>query len=226
MSKRKKVFYWICGICVLIGSFYLNFLQTQQISNMKMGLENLKAINQIEKNETIFKIDDIFRETTILSAFIQAINPKCDKQIAAYIASAIINKSQKRRIFYGLLIGIIGAESAFNPYECSTYGARGLMQVANRVHKKFDAYKLHDVDYNIDAGIDIYMEILQRKNGDHIATLLEYVYNSNDYVMKVHRIIGFYFTFRDAYLNYGKVEATLMLSKNLNDVIYVKRKNK
>lgn len=222
MSNFRKCLYYVMGAVIICGSFYLNYDIYQNNQKLKSIILEMKMAN----DEVVYKIGGIDQEIVILSNFIQTVNPKCDKNIAEHIAKSIIRVSEEKDFFYGMVVGIIGAESAFNPFEVSSYGARGLMQVANVVHKKYDAYKLHDIEYNVRAGIEIYQEILNRKNNDHIATLLEYVHNSNEYVIKVHKIIGFYFTFRDVYISSGKDNARSMLSKYLNGLIYVKGKKK
>lgn len=85
-----------------------------------------------------------------------------------------------------LVRAVIAQESKFNPIATSSKGATGLMQVMPRVAKDLgvDPKKLTDPQTNIEAGVKLLQQLLQRYNGDVIKALA--AYNSNPTAVDKH----------------------------------------
>lgn len=82
---------------------------------------------------------------------------------AQKIERAIYVLSVKHEIDPNLVFKIISVESNFKAQAKSTHGAKGLMQIIPRYHKaKINKRNIYDIYTNIDVGIQIYKEYLEK----------------------------------------------------------------
>ena len=114
-----------------------------------------------------------------------------------------------------LIVGMIQVESSFNPMAVSSKHARGLMQVMPEWIKKLDnisdANDLHDIDKNIDAGIQVLLIHIEEADGSLSKGLYHYVGKSKSYVDNVYQAMGQFIAFRstidDEKINGGEKES-------------------
>ncbi|HHV79336.1 MAG TPA: lytic transglycosylase domain-containing protein [Firmicutes bacterium] len=94
----------------------------------------------------------------------------------------IENTVQKLQLDWYLVVALIRVESKFKPTAVSEVGACGLMQlmpetakeVASRNGLDFSHQMLFDPSYNIVVGCTYLKELMQRYQGDEMATLAAY----------------------------------------------------
>lgn len=105
--------------------------------------------NKISEMEKYIYVDDHF-----VANFIKSRNPQVPRIIADSISEEVVKNSVKSRVPASVIIGVIAAESDFNPMLISKAGARGLMQLMPKWH--MDGCKsvndLHEIDINIMKG--------------------------------------------------------------------------
>jgi soluble lytic murein transglycosylase-like protein len=73
-----------------------------------------------------------------------------------------------------LVIGVIKAESNFNPKAISSVGAKGLMQLMPSVCQDTGVSNPFDIDQNIKGGVKLLKANLERYNGDAAMALMAY----------------------------------------------------
>lgn len=127
------------------------------------------------------------REVVEISEFIQGRNDRLGSELADIIALHAFGHAKQKGLPVSLILGIIERESRFNPFEISSAGAKGLMQVMI-----IDADKAHGVEYNIDKGTDVLLDKLRITGGDLNAALVLYSGGANGYVEGVLANVGRY----------------------------------
>jgi len=101
----------------------------------------------------------------LISARIQALQPKLDPTLRTKIANAILDNSKKYKLSPSLILHLICRESGFNPLAKSSKDAIGLMQVRYKVHVKDmpELAKIKEEEfYHIDNNIKIGCQILRK----------------------------------------------------------------
>lgn len=127
------------------------------------------------------------REVVEISEFIQGRNKCLGPELAEIIALHAFRHAKQKGLPVGLVLGIMERESRFNPFEISSAGAKGLMQVMI-----IDADKAHGVESNISAGTDVLLDKLRITGGDLNAALVLYSGNAEGYVEGVLANVGRY----------------------------------
>jgi len=127
------------------------------------------------------------KEVVEISEFIQGRNKCLGPELAEVISLHAFEHARKKGLPVGLVIGIVEKESKFNPFEISSEGAKGLMQVMI-----INADKAHGVEYNIDKGTDVLVDKLRITGGDLNAALVLYSGGAGGYVEGVLANVGRY----------------------------------
>jgi hypothetical protein len=174
------------------------------ISEQNKELEsNLKRVAEVADSyksrlEGIKDKDDLLKRDIFV--YIDTKYVEIPKTVAHDIADNIIRLSKKYDISPELIVGIIQVESSFNPMAVSSKKARGLMQVMPEWVKKIDGVNkitdLHDIDININTGIQVLLIHIDEAGGSLSKGLYHYVGKSSAYVDKVYKAIGQFVAFR------------------------------
>jgi soluble lytic murein transglycosylase-like protein len=137
------------------------------------------------KNEAI-------SESKIISNYIKSKNTKLPIEVADIIAKQIILSSIKYNIDKSYIIGIIEAESTFNPMAYNivrdknkTVYVIGLMQVYKCDSVPIDRELLYDIAYNIDIGCQILCYKREIHNNNMKKAISSYSGNQRGYTNKV-----------------------------------------
>ena len=94
---------------------------------------------------------------------IQETNKSVTKTQASQIVDSVYLYSFQKGIHPHFVLGLIKAESSYNPKAKSSYGAKGLMQVVPRFHKdKLGSRNPYDIETNIEVGTTIIHQCLQK----------------------------------------------------------------
>ena len=80
------------------------------------------------------------------------------------ISQTVFYYASKSRVDPMLVLALMRQESGFNPTAVSSEGARGLMQVLPRAHRKeLKGKSATNIDTNVELGIQIYADCLKSK---------------------------------------------------------------
>lgn len=117
--------------------------------------------------------------------------PGLSEQVVDKIATNVNKLAKKHEISFSLIVGLIEAESSFNP-KARYKGNVGLMQISYSTWKKHFGIEhinhLYKIEYNIDLGLRILKRYLRKSNGDVKRALVRYNGGANKtYVQKVFR---------------------------------------
>jgi len=127
--------------------------------------------NEIAKLEYYPNKDDII-------IYIRKRHKNIPDKTAKAIAKNILLASEKYKIDFGLILGVIEVESGFNPSAKSSAGAIGLMQVMPSVWCKpfgIKDYKdFYGIATNIDCGTRVLKKYICRENGNVVSALKAY----------------------------------------------------
>lgn len=105
----------------------------------------------------------LMAERSPLIEHIQRVNKKVSKSQASQIVDSVYLYSFQKGIHPHFVLGLIKAESSYNPKAKSSYGAKGLMQVVPRFHKdKLGSRNPYDIETNIEVGTTIIHQCLQK----------------------------------------------------------------
>jgi soluble lytic murein transglycosylase-like protein len=137
-----------------------------------------------------------------MQRFIRHKNPNSPKSIALEIARNVEVKTYGSSLPFELILAMIDTESNFDPYAVSNKEAHGLMQIKvgefidNKKKIVIEKDKIHDIDYNIISGINVFNEHLTLSNGNVRQALTTYVGGDKEYSNKVLQTIGEWVLFR------------------------------
>jgi hypothetical protein len=216
-TKRKNPTYLMVLVIILIilggisGQLYYNNIMkknyeieiqklNETISKMEEQREKEIAVAESYKArlEGIKDKDDLLKRDIFV--YIDTKYIEIPKSVAHDIADNIISLSKKYNISPELIVGIIQVESSFNPMAVSSKKARGLMQVMPEWVKKIEGVNkitdLHDIDTNINTGIQVLLIHIEEAGGSLSKGLYHYVGKSSAYVDKVYKAIGQFVAFR------------------------------
>lgn len=186
------------------------FQANAKLSDLKSSIKSTtillekrtEDLNKIKKK--IFGIkdkDDLLKRD--IELYIKTTHPKVPNVVAKTIAINTVIISKKHKLAPELIVGIMKAESSFNPMIVgpkTKYGhARGLMQVMPEWVKKLglkSAYDLHNINVGIDAGSRVFLIHLKEEKGDIATALYKYVNRDKAYVGKVYAAMGKFVAFR------------------------------
>ncbi len=119
----------------------------------------------------------------------------------------IYRTTQRHDVDYALVMGVIHAESFFNPEATSVKGAAGLMQLMPATAHRYGVDDRYNPHQNVDAGVRYLRDLLTRYAGDVRHALAAYnagedavdryrgippYDETRDYVRKVLRYAEFY----------------------------------
>lgn len=105
----------------------------------------------------------LMAERSPLIEHIQETNKKVSKSQASQIVDSVYLYSLEKGIHPHFVLGMIKAESSYNPKAKSSYGAKGLMQVVPRFHQdKLSGRNPYDIETNIEVGTTIIHQCLQK----------------------------------------------------------------
>ena len=156
-----------------------------EMDSLAKRLEGIKNADDLLKRDIFLYIDKKFQ-----------IIPRT---VARDIAEQILIVSKKENVSAELVVGIIQVESGFNPMAISKKNGRGLMQVMPEWSKKFNLKKvsdLHDIDTNIQCGINVLKIHIEEGKGSISKGLYYYVGKSDSYAGKVYEAMGKFVAFR------------------------------
>lgn len=209
-EANKSTTHFMIAIIVLIvlagaaGQLYFNQKNIKKYENKisevneKYEKEALVAETYKKRLEGIKDKDDLLKRDIFI--YIDTKYIEIPKSVAHDIAENIIKLSKKYNISPELVVGMIQVESSFNPMAVSSKKARGLMQVMPEWVKKIDGVDkitdLHDIDINIDTGIQVLLIHIDEAGGSLSKGLYHYVGKSTAYVDKVYKAIGQFVAFR------------------------------
>jgi hypothetical protein len=185
----KNSIFILCFIWLIFG-FILgtkDYFVREIIIEVPVEVHVEKEIVQpviIEKIKPKYALNE---EMKIISQYIRECNPTIPKSVSDVIAFEVYNQSEQNNVKYELMLGIMKVESHFNPTSKNTSsGAAGLMQVlSGGPGILIDKEIIFNIDYNIEKGIEIYLEHLRLSRGDVNKALYGYVGGNNDYITKV-----------------------------------------
>lgn len=116
--------------------------------------------------------------TEFIAIFVKDRQPRVSTDVANLISKAVVKYSNEHDLPPGLLVGIIEAESRYDPMALSSARARGLMQIMFKVWGKalkIKGYKeLYEIDPNIKYGSRI-LKILLKQEGSLSKALSKYL---------------------------------------------------
>lgn len=154
-------------------------MQTQDSEFTKLSSKNL--FKDYEFQKIIGKKDIIYSRKVVfeMQSFAKYISNKYDvsEKITEEIVYSTYIEAHKGEISPILMLSIIGIESTFNPNAKSYVGATGLTQVMPNIHKakvKELGVDLHSIRGNIQVGIAILREYIDRDNGNIKKALQRY----------------------------------------------------
>ena len=196
--------------------------------------EHIEALeNQIELREEIIKAREITHENETdrlkeeydaclqkvqdpskrnrmdMQKYITTRYPEVPIELAELIAVKTDELSKKHNMDFSLIVGLMQVESAYNPFAVSSVKARGLLQVMHTVWgKKFKIKKasdLHDIELNIDTGIQVLKHYLDKNEGNVTKALQNYNGSTGtDFSNKVFIAVGKFTAFRNNTYHNGK----------------------
>jgi hypothetical protein len=172
----------------------------EQNKELQTNLSSVKDVTDSYRSrlEGIKDKDDLLKRDIFV--YVDTKYVEIPKSVAIDIAENIVNLSKKYNISPELIVGIIQVESSFNPMAVSSKKARGLMQVMPEWVKKIDGVNkitdLHDIDTNINTGVQVLLIHIEESNGSLSKGLYHYVGKSTSYVDNVYRAIGEFVAFR------------------------------
>lgn len=121
-------------------------------------------------------------------------NSRLPLELAELQSSLIHLHTEKTGVPLPLVVGMIEAETLFLPHETSKAGAKGLMQLyVGEV--EIDSNRVYDIAYNIETGIIILQEKLNKHNGNMAKALEAYSGGARGYVEKVYQNVGRFVTY-------------------------------
>jgi len=172
----------------------------------KINAVELTCKNEIQLSEKIIDItnsiadtphgnnseNEVIPESKVISEYIKSKNAKLPIEVADIIAKQIILSSNKYNLDKSYIIGIIEAESTFNPMAYNTVKEKnkivyviGLMQVYKCDNVTFDRELLYDIAYNIDIGCQILCYKREIHNNNMKKAISAYSGNQRGYTNKV-----------------------------------------
>lgn len=145
-------------------------------------------------------------QQALLTLYIKSKNRALPQDITAEIARQIVVQSSIAGVPYEIIAAIICVDSWFDPAAIGPCGEIGLMQIYTMecAGVKFDRDRLFYIDYNITAGICIFLEKLKQCNGNLVKAIERYNGSGPGaelYCNKVCRVILDIFRFRIAMNN-------------------------
>lgn len=148
---------------------------------------------KIPKNQNALTTE-LSTNALFLKIYLKTYYKKVPDEIEGIIIEAVDNLSHKHHIDFGLVVGIIGVESSFNPYATSKVGARGLMQVRYGVWKDHleipNIMELHNIHKGIEYGMLAFLQCRKEAKGNLVMALQRYSGTKGQvYVDKVNKEI-------------------------------------
>jgi len=140
-------------------------------------------------------------QQALLSLYIKSKNKSLPTDIRTLISQEIVLQSDLAGVPYEIIAAIICVDSWFDPAAIGPCGEIGLMQIYTMecAGVKFDKDRLFYIDYNITAGICIFLDKLKRCNGNLVKAIERYNGSGPGaelYCNKVCRVILDIFRFR------------------------------
>ena len=179
---QRKVNMWAVGSFVaLILMSFSAAVQSQQTKPVTQEIRTAKNVNP---------------ELQVLSSYIKTRNAKMSSAVADSISDSIIRESNKTNLPVELIVGIVEAESTFNP-KASSKGAKGLMQIKKGDKVKVDHGRASNISYNVGTGCKILIEKLKTTDGELHEALGKYSGGSKTYPNRVLTCIGRYAMHKD-----------------------------
>ncbi len=175
----------ILAVTILTGRTETKARRACEVESQKVTKERDEIL---AKYKTVVKLPtEQLRE--FITNFVKGRQPRSSTDVARLIAESIVKRSDEYDLPPGLLIGIIEAESRYDPMAFSSAKCRGLMQVNFKIWAKalnIPSYRdLYNIDPNIKYGSRI-LAILLKKEGSLSKALNKYLgANSAKYRSKV-----------------------------------------
>jgi len=145
------------------------------------------------------------RLTDFITYFIMKRQARSSTDMAKLIAETVVKYSNKYNLPSGVLIGIMDAESGYNPMAKSSAKCRGLMQINFKVWAealKIETWRdLYEIDLNVKYGSQI-LKILLKQEGTLSKALVKYLgADSKKYKSKVLNVLAEFELDKHQYLN-------------------------
>jgi len=223
---------FVCFIGLVAASFYIyshgnkladNLIQRDSTiveleaekTRLEIELDNVKR-----RVENIKTLDDLLGRD--IKLYIKTHYKKVPLSVAENIAKNVVKFGKQYNISPVLLVGIMQAESGFNPMITgpkTKYGnARGLMQVMPEWVKKLDlksVYDLYNINTNIESGCRVFNIHLGEAKGSIAEGLYLYVNKDKQYVVNVFTNMGKFAAFRST-VEVGKDDEVKAIPENGN----------
>ncbi len=178
----KSVYSWFAvsfavsaALVFLAISIYLSTVAQQHIETINRLKQEVSTWET--KCQSITKLPNE-NLTGFITTFIKDNQPKISTDVANLISKSVVKNSASYNLPPGLLIGIIDAESKYNPMARSKAKARGLMQIMFKVWGKALNIKnfkeLYEIDLNINYGSRI-LKVLLKQEGTLSKALSKYL---------------------------------------------------
>ena len=142
-------------------------------------------------------------EISIVAEYQTKRNSKLPEEIAKLQAELLVETAAKNKLPVSLIVAMAETESTFNPFEQSSVGAKGLMQVYQSARVEIDHKQAYNLTYNIQKGCEVLLEKLDNNNQNLPRALAAYSGNAKDYTDKVYLNVGRYEMFK-----YRQLEVT------------------
>jgi len=163
------------------------------------GLLMVQLLDEnVTNNSSVYKPKINYEEVKLIANYIKCKNIAIPVSTCRDIGSSVEKASRKYNVPIELIIGIMKQESCFNPTAISNARAKGLMQILNGgVEIPIDPSRAHDINYNINIGIQILLQKVEMANGEGLEKALEYYSgNAKNFSEKIYCNMGDFILWR------------------------------
>ena len=155
-----------------------------QLSTLKQRFAEIEAKNYSEEmaklQAQLKHLEELDRKC--IAQYIKSRYSKTPTLLASAISNTIVDMCEKHKMPVALIVGLMEAESHFNPYAKSSAGALGLMQVIFKVWSKeldiANESDLHEIDKGIEYGVLVLKHYIAKNEGNLKKAL--WAYNGRD----------------------------------------------
>lgn len=177
----------LAGGAAALAAFLFSFLFSREPiveKSVKFSSTLSVASPPKDREQFLIRVDveyakDIARQVQYVRELI-SVSRKIPRESLTSLAHAIVRKSRDENVDPILIASIIRVESRFKPHVRSNKGARGLMQLlpstAKEVARKSSkrVSDIHDIDSNIELGINYLRHLEDKFNGNLELALVAY----------------------------------------------------
>lgn len=163
--------------------------------------KNLEICNQGFEDCTLKIKNPSKRNVIEMQEYISFRYKSVPKELAEIISIKTNEVCSENNIAFPLVVGLMEVESSFNPFSVSKVGARGLLQVMPKVWAEKMKIKsetdLHDIEFNINIGVEILKHYIDKNNGNITKALANYNGSTGtEFSNSVYTAVGKFTAFR------------------------------